>query len=137
MAHNEYANERPEGLASRGPSLALMLAEFDSRGRLMHAAEKVRDAGTSSSDAHTPFPIHGMDRAMGLRTRSSGGSSSPAASAGRPLAWLMMHWMNGVDYPLIVGGKPPGPDAPVDGPDHVRGHGALLGVRRGASACSA
>ena len=32
----------------------------------MHAAEKVRDAGYTKFDAHTPFPVHGMDAAMGL-----------------------------------------------------------------------
>ena len=33
----------------------------------MHAAEKVRDAGYLNWDVHTPFPVHGMDKAMGLK----------------------------------------------------------------------
>ena len=33
---------------------------------VFHAAEKVRDAGWKNWDVHTPFPIHGMDQAMGL-----------------------------------------------------------------------
>lgn len=42
------------------------LAEFDSAKDLYHAAEKVRDAGYQRWDVHSPFPIHGMDHAMGL-----------------------------------------------------------------------
>jgi hypothetical protein len=41
------------------------LAEFDSVQDLYHAAEQVRDAGYKRWDVHSPFPIHGMDGAMG------------------------------------------------------------------------
>lgn len=41
------------------------LAEFDNVQDLYHAAEHVRDAGYSRWDVHTPFPVHGMDAAMG------------------------------------------------------------------------
>jgi len=41
------------------------LAEFDGAADLYHAAEEVRDAGYQRWDVHTPFPIHGMDTAMG------------------------------------------------------------------------
>jgi hypothetical protein len=44
-----------------------MLAAFESPAALMHAAEKMRDAGYTNFDCHSPFPIHGMDRAMGLK----------------------------------------------------------------------
>jgi hypothetical protein len=44
----------------------LYLAEYETPNRSCHAAEKVRDAGYKSWDVHTPFPIHGMDNAMGL-----------------------------------------------------------------------
>ena len=48
----------------RAPSV--ILAEFDSAHDVLHAAEKVRDAGYQKWDTHTPFPVHGMDKAMGL-----------------------------------------------------------------------
>jgi hypothetical protein len=41
------------------------LAEFDTVQDLYHAAEHVRDAGYNRWDVHTPFPVHGMDKAMG------------------------------------------------------------------------
>ena len=85
---------------------ALLLAEFDTTKDVMHAAEKVRDAGYTSWDTHTPFPIHGMDRAMGLPQSKLGAIVFPVAMIGTTLGFLMMWWMNGIDYPLIIGGKP-------------------------------
>jgi hypothetical protein len=87
---------------------ALMLAEFDSAGACMHGAEKLRDGGYKQFDAHTPFPVHGMDKAMGLPDSKLGWIVLCCGVSGTSLAWLMMYWMNGVDYPLIVGGKPGG-----------------------------
>jgi hypothetical protein len=85
---------------------ALMLAEYDSSGELLHAAEKFRDAGYTQYDTHSPFPIHGMDAAMGLSDSKLGLIVFPIGLTGTALAFLMMWWMNGVDYPLVVGGKP-------------------------------
>src|SRR5580704_6957400 len=58
---------RPEEKGLPGPTKAkmlgkpaLLLAEFDSAAACMHGAEKLRDAGYSSFDAHTPFPVFGM-----------------------------------------------------------------------------
>lgn len=86
---------------------ALLLAEYDSAGAVVAAAEKVRDAGYTVWDTHTPFPVHGMDAAMGLKDSKLGLLVFPIGAAGTTLAFLMMWWMNGVDYPLIIGGKPP------------------------------
>lgn len=86
----------------------LILAEFDTAGDVVHAAEKLRDAGYSSWDTHTPFPIHGMDRAMGLPDSRLGWVVLLMAASGLTAAVAMMYWMNGIDYPLVIGGKPPG-----------------------------
>ena len=83
-----------------------LIAEFDTPAALLAAAEKVRDAGYRRWDVFTPFPIHGMDRAMGLPDSKLGWIVLACGVTGTSLAWLMMYWMNGVDYPLIVGGKP-------------------------------
>lgn len=84
-----------------------MLAEFDTAGACLHAAEKLRDAGYKSFDTHTPFPIHGMDRAMGLKDSRLGWIVLLMGMTGFASAVLMMVWMNGIDYPTVVGGKPP------------------------------
>src|SRR5215472_18143138 len=86
---------------------ALLLAEFDTAASCLHAAEALRDAGYTKFDAHSPFPIHGMDKAMGLKDSILGWIVLGAGLSGVSAAWLMMWWMNGIDYPLIIGGKPP------------------------------
>jgi hypothetical protein len=86
---------------------ALYLARYNTPGECMHAAEKLRDAGYTKFDAHTPFPVHGMDAAMGLEDSKLGWIVLPAGTAGLTLAFTMMWWMNGVDYPIVIGGKPP------------------------------
>lgn len=88
-------------------SPVLMLAEFESTSTVLHAAEKVRDAGFTKWDVHTPFPVHGMDEAMGLGQSSLGWIVLLMATLGLTGGYYMMFWMNGVDYPLIIGGKPP------------------------------
>lgn len=92
--------------ARRAP--AVLLAEFKSAHDVVHAAEKVRDAGYVRWDTHTPFPVHGMDKAMGLKDSRLGWIVIAFALTGLSGAFVMMHWMNGVDYPTIVGDKPAG-----------------------------
>jgi hypothetical protein len=48
-----------------------------------------------------------MDAAMGLGDSKLGLIVFPIGLSGTTLAFLMMWWMNGVDYPLVIGGKPP------------------------------
>jgi hypothetical protein len=86
---------------------SLVLAEFKSAHDVVHAAEKVRDAGYVRWDTHTPFPVHGMDRAMGLRDSRLGWIVLLFALTGLTGAFVMMQWMNGIDYPTVVGDKPP------------------------------
>ena len=83
-----------------------LLAEFDSASDIMHAAEKVRDAGYKRWDVYTPFPVHGMDEAMGLRKSPVGWFTFCGGATGLTLGYLMIWWMNALDYPLAVGGKP-------------------------------
>jgi ActD protein len=84
-----------------------LLAEYETPAAAYHAAEKVRDAGYTKWDVHTPFPVHGMDHAMGLKPTPVGWISFAGGLTGGSLALLMQWWMNGHDYPLTIGGKPP------------------------------
>jgi hypothetical protein len=99
--HGEKTEERPK---TRRP--VLYLAEFTTPKDIVHAAEKVRDAGYKRWDVHTPFPIHGMDRAMGLTDSVLGWIVILCGLAGVSGAFLLLWYTNGVDYPLIIGGKP-------------------------------
>jgi len=86
--------------------VALYLAQYDTSAKVLHAAERVRKAGYTKFDTHTPFPVHGMDAAMGLPDSRVGWIVFFSGLTGVSSAYLMMWWMGGVDYPLIVGGKP-------------------------------
>ncbi len=97
-----------ETTSKTGRAPSLVLAEFDSAHDVLHAAEKVRDAGYARWDAHTPFPVHGMDQAMGLKDSKVGWIVIVFALIGLTGAFVMMQWMNGIDYPLIIGDKPGG-----------------------------
>ena len=104
------SDEKKERAASRPAPRhrpALYLAEFDSAHGCLQAAQKLHDAGYRNFDTHTPFPIHGMDKAMGLKDSRLGWLVFIGGLSGVSLGWLMMWWMNGIDYPLIIGGKPP------------------------------
>ena len=91
--------------ASQNNLYALMV-EFDSASSLIQAVRKVRDEGFERWDVHTPFPIHGMDDAMGIRGTQLPFLVLACGLTGLGLATLMQWWMNGVDYPFIISGKP-------------------------------
>jgi Protein of unknown function (DUF3341) len=83
-----------------------MSAEFDSAAAVLSAAEKVRDAGYRRWDVFSPFPIHGLDKVMGLGN-SKVGWFSFLFGAGAFIGTMAMIWfMNDFDYPIIIGGKP-------------------------------
>lgn len=82
------------------------LARFRTARELYRACEQVRDAGFTRWDAHSPFPVHGLERAMGLRP-----SPIPwivlvcglsGAAGGMGLQW----WVHTQAYPLVISGKP-------------------------------
>jgi heme A synthase len=82
------------------------MAEFDSPGAVLHAAEHVRAAGYRRWDVFSPFPIHGLDKVMGYRN-SHVGAISLLLGAGAFFSVVVLIWYaNTFDYPLIVGGKP-------------------------------
>ena len=83
-----------------------LLAEFSSPQDLVRAAARVRDAGYTKWDAHTPFPVHGLDGAMGIRTTRLPFFVLGAGMIGTTVGLSMQYWMNAVDYKLIISGKP-------------------------------
>ena len=83
-----------------------LLAEFDNTTDVLHAAEKVRDAGFRKWDVYMPFPIHGMDKAMGMKNSKVGWCSFLGGVTGYTTGMIMIWWMNAVNYRLVVGGKP-------------------------------
>ncbi|RMF72991.1 MAG: DUF3341 domain-containing protein [Planctomycetota bacterium] len=64
MANAEPASAAPQQRQGR---VCGMIAEFESPGELIRACERVREAGYKLFDAHSPHPVHGIDRAIGIR----------------------------------------------------------------------
>lgn len=83
-----------------------ILAEFESSADLLHAAAKVRDVGYKVFDCHSPFPIHGMDEAMGLKRSPLGWMVGIMSLTGAGLALLLQWWTSAVAYPIVISGKP-------------------------------
>lgn len=87
------------------PSYGL-IATFDNAPAVYHAAEQVRDAGYRNWDCITPFPVHGLDKAMGVKRSIVPRISLTGGIIGFCTGMTMIWWTGGYDYPLIVGGKP-------------------------------
>lgn len=83
-----------------------VLAEFASPRDLYHACEKVRDAGYTKWDAHTPFPVHGLDHAMGLGRSRLPYVTLVCGLSGAIGGFILQLWANGYAYPIWVSGKP-------------------------------
>jgi len=88
------------------PSSFAIMAEFETPAAILHAAEKVREGGFRQWDVFTPFPIHGMDRAMGIRNSKVGWFSFIGGCTGYLTGMLMIWFMNAHDYRIVIGGKP-------------------------------
>ena len=83
-----------------------IIAEFDSPATVLHAAEQVHDAGYHRWDVFSPFPVHGLEKVMGLKN-SRVGAFSFVFGAGAFISTLLLLWYcNDFDYPILIGGKP-------------------------------
>ena len=73
---------------------------------VIHAANVVQKRGYKKYDVHTPYPLHGMDKAMKLKTSRMAYVALVFGITGTLGSLFMMYWMASIDYPVIVGGKP-------------------------------
>lgn len=83
-----------------------VIAEYRDVDGIMAAARRVRDAGYTRWDTHTPFPIHGMDGAMGIRATRLPLLVLLAGISGLVAAMAFQWWANAHDYPFSISGKP-------------------------------
>lgn len=83
-----------------------LIATFDNPTDVYHAAEQVREAGYRDWDVITPFPIHGLDRAMGLKRSFVPRISLIGGFTGFCTGMALIWWTSAYDYRLVVGGKP-------------------------------
>ncbi len=86
--------------------LHAMMAEFDNVDATLAAARKVRDYGFRQWDVHSPFPIHGIDEAMGIRATKLPWVVLACGLAGLAGGLGLVWWTNAIDYPFLISGKP-------------------------------
>ncbi len=72
----------------------------------VEAAHKMRKAGYTHFDAITPFPVHGMEEAVGIKRSMIPWVTFIAALIGGSLGLLLQYWTSAVSWPINVGGKP-------------------------------
>ncbi|MCU0305537.1 MAG: DUF3341 domain-containing protein [Thermoanaerobaculales bacterium] len=89
-----------------GGGVYALVADFDKVDVFLEAVARVRDAGFSKWDAHTPFVVHGLDAAMGIRPTGLPflvfGAGLTGCAVGVGLQWFT----NAFDYPFLISGKP-------------------------------
>lgn len=83
-----------------------LLASYDSPQAVYRACEQVRDAGFTRFDSYTPFAVHNLDKAMGLKSSRLPWLVLIAGTLGATLAMSFMIWVSAYDLPLNIGGKP-------------------------------
>ncbi len=94
-----------------------LIAEFETPGQVVKAAEQVRDAGFKWWDCCTPFPVHGLDKAMGIRPTILPVAVFFAGLTGTIAAFVLQSFTNASDfsvwalvwvtgYPFMISGKP-------------------------------
>lgn len=83
-----------------------VVGSFDEEGAVFDAVRKVRRAGYKLHEVYTPFPIHGLDKVMGLRDTSIHTAGFIYGTFGLTTALSFMTWVFAKDWPLNIGGKP-------------------------------
>ena len=96
----------PKFVTASGKPVYGIVAEFDETPKVFKAAQKVRDAGYSKWDVHTPFPVHDMEEAMGIKTTKlpllAGAAAMTGVAIAAGLQWGTSYFL----YPTVVQGKP-------------------------------
>ena len=105
--HDHGHDHGPSEAAAYGEGkLYGVLAEYDTPGELMEAARKVRDAGYTEFDCYSPFPVHGIDDAMGIKRTILPVLVFGGGCAGTVGGVLLQWWCNAYNWPWNISGKP-------------------------------
>lgn len=105
--HDDTTSDKHEpATAPADGELYGILAEYDTPGELIAAARKVRDAGYTDFDCYSPFAVHGIDEAMGIKRTILPVLVFGGGVVGLIAGVLLQWWMNAYDWPLNISGKP-------------------------------
>jgi hypothetical protein len=88
------------------PTLYGLVADFDKIDEFLEAVTKVREAGFTRWDTHTPFVVHGLDAAMGIKPTKLPFLVFAAGLTGCASGIALQWFTNAFDYPFLISGKP-------------------------------
>jgi len=108
MATSLFAKLGLPGYGTDGaqPKYYGVMADFESPEELLRAVRTARAAGYTKMEAYSPFPIHGVDEALGEPRSPLGKIVIVCGLAGLTLAVVLQWWTGAVDYKLVIAGKP-------------------------------
>jgi len=104
LLEEEQTLHAPETVET--PELVAVLSEFTTVDAVLTAARRVRLAGYTRWDTHSPFPLHGIDRAMGIRPTILPWLVLGGGLFGLFGALWLTWYTNAHDYPFLISGKP-------------------------------
>ena len=82
-----------------------LVGVFNDEDVLLDAVAKIRSTGVKIHEVYSPFPVHGLDEALGYKRSRLPIAAFLFGMTGTSLALLMQIWMLGYDWPMIIGGK--------------------------------
>ncbi len=94
------------GHENSAPEVYGLIAEFDDPDTLLHAATKAYEAGYRTMDAYTPFPVHNLAEAMGVRKTAVSFFTLCGGLTGTCTGFGMQYIASVLHYPYSIGGKP-------------------------------
>jgi Protein of unknown function (DUF3341) len=83
-----------------------VIGEFTDPHELVHAGRKIREMGYTKLDAMTPFPVHGIDDAIGVPYSKVGWIVICIGLCGTATALGLIYYVGAVSDKLVIGGKP-------------------------------
>ena len=98
MSHGSDSGFRPR---------RFVLGQFADTDQLLKATREMREKGHKKLDTHTPYPVHGIEAALGLGRAKVPTLVLLGAIAGACIAYSMIYYMNAVDFPINVANRPP------------------------------
>jgi mono/diheme cytochrome c family protein len=104
--HSHHASEHDEQAAPGQGELYGVLAEYQSPGELVHAANQVREAGYTQFDCFSPFPVHGIDDAIGIKRTILPALVFCGGIAGLVVGLFLQWYLNSYNWPWNISGKP-------------------------------
>jgi cytochrome c5 len=92
--------------AESAPSAFAVVGLFSRPDKILAAAKQLRSRKLGRLEAYTPYPVHGLDSALGMEPSGLGKMVLAMGVLGAILALAFEGWVSAIDYPLVVGGKP-------------------------------